>query len=339
MARSYNVAILGATGLVGQVMAKVLAERNFPIRNLRLLASARSEGTTIDWQGTSIAVEEARDSSFDGIDVALFSAGTEISRHFAPIAARAGAVVIDNSSAWRMDETVPLVVPEVNPDDALTHNGIIANPNCSTIQMVVALNPLHQVNPIRRVVVDTYQSVSGTGKEAVEELRDQSRQRVAGDDDVQPSVYPHPIAFNLFPHIDTFQEDGSCKEEWKMVHETRKIMHLPELKMIATTVRVPVYWAHSEAVHVDFTAPMPVARAREILETAPGVVVQDDLTKNLYPTPLAAAGHDSVFVGRLRPNDVFDNGLSLWVVADNIRKGAASNAVQIAELLVARGAL
>jgi len=340
MGKTYRVAILGATGLVGQTMAAVLAERGFPIEELRLLASARSDGDTVSWRDRTLVVAEANDRSFDGIDVALFSAGADISHHFAPIAAAAGAVVIDNSSAWRMDPAVPLVVPEVNSDDALDHQGIIANPNCSTIQLVVALNPLHLVNPIRRIVVDTYQSVSGTGKAAVEELREQISASVSESGVIpSPSVYPHQIAFNVLPHIDTFQEGGSCKEEWKIVQETRKIMHEPSIRIVATTVRVPVITSHSEAVHVDFSRPMSVTEVRDVLASAPGVLLRDDPISNLYPTPLNSTGRDEVFVGRLRPNDVFDNGISMWVVADNIRKGAATNAVQIAEVLVARGAI
>ena len=340
MGKTYRVAILGATGLVGQTMAAVLVERGFPIEELRLLASARSDGDTVSWRDRTLVVTEASDRSFDGIDVALFSAGADISHHFAPIAAAAGAVVIDNSSAWRMDPAVPLVVPEVNSDDALDHQGIIANPNCSTIQLVVALNPLHLVNPIRRIVVDTYQSVSGTGKAAVEELREQISASVSESGVIpSPSVYPHQIAFNVLPHIDTFQEDGSCKEEWKIVQETRKIMHEPSIRIVATTVRVPVITSHSEAVHVDFSRPMSVTEVRDVLASAPGVLLRDDPISNLYPTPLNSTGRDEVFVGRLRPNDVFDNGISMWVVADNIRKGAATNAVQIAEVLVARGAI
>jgi aspartate-semialdehyde dehydrogenase len=248
--------------------------------------------------------------------------------------------VIDNSKAWRMDKDVPLVVPEVNPEDVDWHNGIIANPNCSTIQMVVALNPLHRVNPIRRIVVDTYQSVGGTGHKGVSELKEQLALVAAGrDGDIKPSVYPHQIAANLVPQIDDFLEDGSSLEEVKMVNETRKIMHAPDVRVVATTVRVPVYSAHSEAVHVDFTRPMTVAEARRLLCEAPGVIVEDEPHNSRYPTPLAASGRDEVFVGRIRPNDVFDNGLSMWVVADNVRKGAATNAVQIAETLVKRGRL
>jgi aspartate-semialdehyde dehydrogenase len=340
MSRGFDVAILGATGLVGRTMAAVLAERRFPVRSIRFLASPRSAGTTLSWQGREVEVEAATPDSFEGVQVALFSAGSGTSTELAPAAASAGAVVIDNSSAWRMDTQVPLVVPEVNPEDVDWHNGVIANPNCSTIQMVVALNPLHRANPIRRIVVDTYQSVGGTGQKGVDELTEQVALDAGGrGDQIVPKAYPHPIAFNLVPQIDAFLEDGWCKEEAKMLHETRKIMHAPDIRVVATTVRVPVWSAHSEAVHVDFTNPISPPEARRILADAPGVVVEDDPARSLYPTPRARAGRDEVFVGRIRTNDVFDHGLSMWVVADNVRKGAATNAVQIAELLVERGKL
>lgn len=340
MSRGYDVAILGATGLVGRTMAQVLAERDFPVRSIRFLASARSAGQTLPWRGQEIAVEEARPGSFAGVQVALFSAGGGTSKELAPAAARAGAVVVDNSSAWRMDPDVPLVVPEVNPEDVDEHHGIVANPNCSTIQMVVALNPLHRVNPIRRIVVDTYQSVGGTGNKGVSELNEQIALIAAGrEGEIAPTVYPYPIAFNLVPQIDSFLEDGWSREEAKMLHETRKIMHHPDVQVAATTVRVPVFSAHSEAVHVDFTYPLSPPDARRILAQAPGVVVEDDPGRSLYPTPREKAGRDEVFVGRVRTNAVFENGLSLWIVADNVRKGAATNAVQIAELLVQRGLL
>jgi len=340
VSRGFDVAILGATGLVGRTMAQVLAERDFPVRSIRFLASPRSAGTRLTWRDREVEVEAATPSSFEGVQVALFSAGAGTSRELAPAAARAGAVVVDNSSAWRMDPQIPLVVPEVNPEDVDRHGGIIANPNCSTIQMVVALNPLHRANPIRRIVVDTYQSVGGTGHKGVSELREQVALDAEGrGDQIEPRAYPHPIAFNLVPQIDVFLEDGWCKEEAKMLHETRKIMHAPEVRVVATTVRVPVWSAHSEAVHVDFTNPISPAEARRILAEAPGVVVEDDPARSLYPTPREKAGRDEVFVGRIRTNDVFDHGLSMWIVADNVRKGAATNAVQIAELLVKRGKL
>jgi aspartate-semialdehyde dehydrogenase len=340
LSRGYDVAILGATGLVGRTMARILEEHRFPVRSIKLLASKRSAGTKLCVLGQEVVVEEATAESFKGVEIALFSAGSGTSKELAPVAARAGAVVIDNSKAWRMDKEVPLVVPEVNPEDVDWHNGIIANPNCSTIQMVVALNPLHRANPIRRVVVDTYQSVGGTGGKGQAELREQVSLMAAGrDSDIMPSVYPHQIAGNLVPEIDEFLEDGSTLEEMKMVKETHKIMHAPEIRIVATTVRVPVYSAHSEAIHLDFSRPMSVLEARRLLCEAPGVVVEDEPSKSRYPTPLAASGRDEVFVGRIRSNDVFDNGLSMWVVADNVRKGAATNAVQIAETLVQRGRL
>jgi aspartate-semialdehyde dehydrogenase len=332
---AFRVAILGATGLVGHEFLRVLEQRRFPIAELRLLASDRSAGTRLPFQGAELPVEAATPSSFRGIDFALFSAGGDVSRALAPAAAAAGAVVIDNSAAWRMEPDVPLVVPEVNPADAYSHTGIIANPNCSTIQLVVALNPLHQVNPLQRVVVDTYQSVSGTGREAVEELDVQTRQLLAGEP-IAPRVYPHQIAFNVLPHIDVFLDNGYTKEEWKMVQETRKIMHVPDLPVSATTVRVPVPVGHSEAVHAEFAQPMAPAEARQILAHAPGVYVIDDPASSHYPLASYAAGRDEVFVGRIRADASHPNGLALWVVADNLRKGAALNAVQIAELLARR---
>jgi aspartate-semialdehyde dehydrogenase len=332
---AFRVAILGATGLVGHEFLRVLEERRFPIAELRLLASDRSAGTRLPFMGENLPVEAATPSSFRGIDYALFSAGGDVSRALAPAAAAAGAIVVDNSAAWRMEPAVPLVVPEVNPGDTFSHTGIIANPNCSTIQMVVALNPLHQVNPLQRVVVDTYQSVSGTGREAVEELDLQTRQLLAGEA-IEPRVYPHQIAFNVLPHIDVFLDNGYTKEEWKMVQETRKIMHVPDLPVSATTVRVPVPVGHSEAVHAEFARPMTAAEARQILAHAPGVFVIDDPVSAHYPLASYAAGRDEVFVGRIRADASHPNGLALWVVADNLRKGAALNAVQIAELLARR---
>ena len=327
-----NVAVLGATGLVGQEFLRILEERDFPVRSLRLLASDRSAGRTLLFRGESIVVEEATDQSFDGIDLALFSAGADISKKYAPIAAAAGAVVVDNSAAWRMDPDIPLVVPEVNPEDAFKHHGIIANPNCSTIQMVVALAPLHRVNPLRRVIVDSYQSVSGTGGPAVDELMGQTREMLDGLPP-SPDVYPHQIAFNVLPHIDVLMDDGYYKEEWKMIHETRKIMDIPELPVSATCVRVPVPISHSESVHAELTRPMSPDEARAILSEAPGVVVMDRPGEAIYPLPSKAAGTDDVFVGRIRKDASHPNGLVMWVVADNLRKGAALNTIQIAELI------
>ncbi|MGQ9674155.1 MAG: aspartate-semialdehyde dehydrogenase [Chloroflexota bacterium] len=332
----YRVAIVGATGMVGQEFVKILQQRRFPTKELRLYASDRSAGRRVLFNGREIDVQETNNKSFNGIDIALFSAGTEISLAFAPVAAKAGAVVIDNSAAFRMDPNVPLVVPEVNAEDARKHSGIIANPNCSTIQMVVALNPLHKVNPIRRVIVDTYQSVSGTGLAAVEELSSQSKLVLEGHN-AFPHVYPHQIAFNLLPEIDVFLDNGYSKEEWKMVNETRKIMHAPEMLISATTVRVPVFIGHSEAVHVEFSRHITPDEVRAILAEASGVKVLDDPGISLYPMPWSAAGQDDVFVGRIRQDVSCENGIAMWIVADNIRKGAALNAIQIAEYLVAEG--
>lgn len=332
----YNVAIVGATGMVGQEFIKILQERKFPMNSIQLFASDRSAGKKLFVNHDQVEVKETSVHSFKGVDIAFFSAGGEASHYFAPIAAKAGAVVIDNSAAWRMDPTVPLVVPEVNPDDAKMHHGIIANPNCSTIQMVVALNPLHKVNPIKRIIVDTYQSVSGTGTAAMEELSAQARS-VLDNRAVVPHVYPHQIAFNLLPEIDVFLDNGYTKEEWKMVQETRKIMHAPDIAISATCVRVPVYIGHSEAVHVEFTRRMSPEEVRGILAESPGVKLQDDTSVGLYPQPWVAAGQDDVFVGRIREDASHPNGLAMWVVADNIRKGAALNAVQIAETMAEKG--
>lgn len=330
MQNGYNVAIVGATGMVGQEFIKVLLQRKFPARSISLYASDRSAGRKMFVGHEEIVVKETANDSFDNVDIALFSAGSDISKHFAPIAAKAGALVIDNSAAWRMDPRVPLVVPEVNPEDIKKHRGIIANPNCSTIQMVVALYPLHRVNPIKRIVVATYQSVSGTGLAAVEELTKQSKIVLEGGN-VVPHVYAHQIAFNLLPEIDVFLDNGYTKEEWKMLEETRKIMHADNIAVSATCVRVPVFIGHSEVVQVEFNEYMPPDEARSILSKAPGVKVLDDPNVSLYPQPWLAAGTDDVYVGRIRADASYLNGLVMWVVADNIRKGAALNAVQIAE--------
>mgnify|MGYP000551251302 CR=1 FL=1 len=334
--KGFHVAIVGATGLVGQEFIKVLGQRDFPMRSIRLLASDRSAGRKLRVNSEEVEVEETAAQSFDGVDIALFSAGAEVSKYFSPIAARAGAVVIDNSAAFRMDPEVPLVVPEVNAQDIEWHKGIIANPNCSTIQMVVALYPLHKVNPIKRIIVDTYQSVSGTGSAAMEALSEQSRMVLEGRS-VVPHVYPHQIAFNILPEIDLFLDNGYTKEEWKMVEETKKIMHADDIAISATCVRVPVFIGHSEAIHVEFSEPMSPETARRILSEAPGVKVLDDPNISLYPMPWSAAGSDDVFVGRIRRDASNDRGLAMWVVADNLRKGAALNAVQIAEAMVERG--
>ena len=333
--KKYRVAIVGATGLVGQEFIRVLEQRHFPMSSIRLYASDRSVGKRLKVNNQEIEVKETASDSFQGIDIALFSAGADISRQFSPLAARAGATVVDNSAAFRMEPDVPLVVPEVNPEDVKDHRGIIANPNCSTIQMVVALYPLHKVNPIKRITVATYQSVSGTGSAAIEELRVQSRVILDGGK-ATPEVYPYQIAFNLLPEIDVFLDNGYTKEEWKMVEETRKIMHAPDIAISATCVRVPVYVGHSEVVQAEFTRPMSVEEARHLLAQSPGVEVMDDPRTRLYPYPALAAGRDEVFVGRIRRDASHPNGLVLWIVSDNIRKGAALNAVQIAEELVRR---
>jgi aspartate-semialdehyde dehydrogenase len=332
----YHVAIVGATGMVGQEFIKVLVQRKFPMASLQLYASDRSAGRKVFVGHQEMIVKETAGDSFNSVDIALFSAGSEISKHFAPIAAKAGALVIDNSAAWRMDSRVPLVVPEVNAEDIQKHKGIIANPNCSTIQMVVALYPLHKVNPIKRITVATYQAVSGTGIAAVEELTKQAKTVLDGGN-VVPHVYAHQIAFNLLPEIDVFLENGYTKEEWKMVEETRKIMHAENIAVSATCVRVPVFVGHSEAIQAEFTEYMPPDQARSILSKAPGVKVLDDPNVSLYPQPWLAAGTDDVYVGRIRSDASLMNGLVMWVVSDNIRKGAALNAVQIAEEAVNQG--
>jgi len=333
--KGYKVAIVGATGLVGQEFIKVLGQRNFPIASIHLLASDRSAGKKLFVNHQEIEVKETTPESFEGIDIALFSAGAEISRYFSPIAAQSGAAVVDNSSAFRMVSTVPLVVPEVNPEDIKWHKGIIANPNCSTIQLVVALYPLHKVNPIKRIVVDTYQAVSGTGSAAVDELTTQTKQVLDGQS-TTPHVYPHQIAFNVLPEIDVFLDNDYTKEEWKLVEETRKIMHADDIAISATCVRVPVLIGHSEAVNVEFSQPMSPDEARRILAQAPGVKVLDEPGVSLYPQPWSAAGSDEVFVGRIRRDTSHPCGLVMWIVADNLRKGAALNTVQIAEEMVNR---
>jgi aspartate-semialdehyde dehydrogenase len=331
----YRVAIVGATGLVGQEFIKVLEQRNFPVSSIQLFASDRSAGKKLFFAHEEYEVKETNQDSFRDVDIALFSAGADISRYFSPIAARSGAAVIDNSSAFRMDSAVPLVVPEVNADDIRLHKGIIANPNCSTIQMVVALYPLHKVNPIKRIVVTTFQSVSGTGSAAVEELTNQARLVLNGQT-IVPHVYPHQIAFNVLPEIDVFLDNAYTKEEWKMVEETRKIMHAEDVLVSATCVRVPVFLSHSEAVSIEFSKSMSPDEAKRLLVQSPGVKVLDDTSISLYPHPWMSAGTDDVYVGRIRRDVSCSNGLVMWVVADNIRKGAALNAVQIAEEMIKR---
>lgn len=328
----YVVAIVGATGAVGTEIIDVLEERKFPVSRLVPLASTRSAGGMVTFDGNEVPIEVLTKDSFADVDIALFSAGADLSREFAPIAVKAGAVVIDNSAAWRMTPEVPLVVPEVNAQDISQHKGIIANPNCSTIQMVVALKPLHDKARIKRIVVTTFQSVSGTGKEAMDELMEQC-QDLLSFKLPDPKVYPYQIAFNCLPQIDEFLPSGYTKEEMKMVDETRKIMGDQSIHVTATTVRVPVYVGHSEAINIETERKLTVNEARAILSTAPGVLLYDDPAHKIYPMPLEVAGKDEVYVGRIREDESISNGLNLWVVADNLRKGAALNAVQIAEHL------
>ena len=325
-----RVAIVGATGEVGRAFLKVLEEREFPVDELYLYASEKSEGAELTFRGEKFKVRALnKETSFRGIDIALFSAGSSISKEYAPRFVKDGAVVIDNSSAWRLDPDVPLVVPEVNPEDVENHKGIIANPNCSTIQMVVALKPIYDAVGISAIVVATYQSVSGAGAKAIRELEDQTRAWCRGEQ-MEVKNLPRRIAFNVIPQIDVFTENGYTKEEMKMLNETRKIMHDPNIKVSATTVRVPVFYGHSEAISVKLNRPLEPEEAMELLRKAKGVV----LVEEGCPTPIDVAGRDEVFVGRIRKDLVFEPGLSMWVVADNIRKGAATNAVQIAELLI-----
>lgn len=330
-----KVAILGVTGLVGQEILKTLERRNFPVSELIALASPRSAGTTVNYCGKEITVQAVNETSFDGVDIALFSAGGGTSKKWAPIATKSKAVVIDNSSAWRMDSEVPLVIPEINPQDALDHKkGIIANPNCSTIQALVAVWPLHKEAGLIYMNISTYQSVSGTGINAVKALDQETKDVLDSKEISEMGVYPHQIAFNLIPHIGEFDDDGISEEEWKMVYESRKIMHLPDLRVSGITVRVPVFRCHGESITAQFSSNLTAERAREILNSASGVTVIDDLKNNIYPQPINVAGKDDVFVGRIRRDTGLDNSLAMWVVGDNLRKGAALNAVQIAELFL-----
>ncbi len=332
---SYNVAVAGATGAVGGAMLETLARRRFPVNELRLLASARSVGKKLSFQGQEIAVQEMTKDSFAGIDIALFSAGAARSLEFAPAAAAAGAVVVDNSSAFRMDPEIPLVVPEVNPHAIAQYQrrGIIANPNCSTIQMLVALKPIHDAVGIKRIVVSTYQAVSGTGAKAIAELERQVRAWAAGEP-IESKVYPHQIAFNCLPQIDSFLDNGYTKEEMKMVNETVKMFEDPEVKVTATTVRVPVFYGHSEAVNIETRKKITAAQVKALLAKAPGVKLVDDPAHSVYPLAIDCAGRFETLVGRIREDETIANGINLWVVADNILKGAALNAVQIAEVLI-----
>ena len=326
--KAVNVAVVGATGLVGRMMLEVLSERNFPIDNLYPFASAASAGKTVDFNGKKYTVQELTEKNVKAVkvDYALFSAGGEVSKRFAPVFAECGAVVIDNSSYWRMHDDVPLVVPEVNPQAAFKHKGIIANPNCSTIQAVVALKPLYDAFGIKRIVYSTYQAVSGAGLQGLLDLAE-------GEKGAEPKKFPHPIPHNILPHIDVFTESGYTKEELKMMDETRKILGDYALRITATTARVPVFYGHSESINVECKKTVTREAALDALKAAPGVIVCDDPANNVYPMPLDAEGHDEVFVGRVREDKSVENGLNIWVVADNLRKGAATNAVQIAELL------
>jgi aspartate-semialdehyde dehydrogenase len=333
-----TVAVVGATGVVGRTMIQILNEREFPVDELRLLASGRSAGRTVMVDGRTLEIGEAVPEAFDGVDIALFSAGADVSRELAPAAVARGTTVIDNSSAWRMDPNIPLVVSQVNPDDLEGHPGIVANPNCSTMQLAPVLMALRDAVGLKRVIVDTYQSVSGTGADALAELEGQIRAHVSGQLKTA-TVYPHPIAFNALPEIDDFLPNGYTKEEWKVVNENRKILDLPDLRISCTAVRIPVFVSHSEAVHVETRDPITPERARELFAAVPGVLVQDDPATHDYPIATDAAGRDEIFVGRVR-RDVSiedDRGLAFWVVSDNLRKGAATNAVELAEVLLQRG--
>ena len=329
MNKKPNVALVGVTGVVGSTFLKVLEERDFPFNELYMMASAKSAGKTINFKGRDYIVEELNEHSFDkDIDIALFSAGGSVSEKYAPIAAAHGVTVVDNSSQWRMDPEVPLVVPEVNPEDVEWNKGIIANPNCSTIQAMVVLKPLHDKYKIKRVVYSTYQAVSGSGVKGIEDLKN----GLAGNDTT--NAYPHPIAGNCIPQIDVFTENGYTKEEMKMINETHKILGDDSIKVTATTVRVPVFDSHSESINIEFENDFDLDELREVLAKAPGIVVQDDPANSIYPLARNAAGTDEVYVGRIRRDFSVDSGVNLWVVSDNIRKGAATNTVQFAEVLI-----
>ncbi len=331
--KKYVVAVVGATGAVGNEMMKTLEMRSFPVEKARLFASERSEGRRLEFMKGKVAVEALKKDSFRGIDIALFSAGAERSKTWAPVAAESGCVVVDNSSQWRMDPGVPLVVPEVNPEDLKWHKGIVANPNCSTIQMVVVLKPIHDAARIKRVVVTTFQSVSGTGQKAMDELMQQTTD-LLNFKEVQCNVYPYQIAFNVLPHIDMFLENGYTKEEMKMVNETKKILGDDTIRLTATTVRVPVFRCHSESLNIETEKKLSPNEVRALLSESAGIVVYDAPDKKIYPLPIDVAGKDETYVGRVREDDTIDNGINMWIVADNLRKGAALNAVQIAETLI-----
>ena len=332
MMKDYHIAIVGATGAVGAELLRVLERRNFPVASLRGIGSARSGGNSVGFRDESIVIEKLNDRSFDKVDIAFFSAGGDISRKFAPKARQAGAIVIDNSSVFRMEPDVPLVIPEINAEDVQHHHGLIANPNCTTAVALMAIYPLHRIFGVRRVFAASYQAVSGSGARAINELKEQVA-AAAQDRQLTAQVYPHPIAFNLLPHVDSFLESGYTKEEMKMQNEGRKIMHLPEFRASVTCVRVPVYRAHSVAVTAEFERPISIERAREVLSKAPGLELVDEPQRNRYPMPVSVAEKDNCQVGRLRVDCAFENGLSFWVSGDQLLKGAALNAVQIAELL------
>lgn len=329
----YNVAIAGATGAVGQTMLAILAERGFPLRSLRLLASGRSEGRVLKFKGEEVKVERLTERSFQGVELALFSAGASRSKEFAPAAVKAGALVVDNSSAFRMDPEVPLVIPEVNPGAAFRHKGLIANPNCTTTVTVMALKPLHDASRVTRVIASSYQAVSGAGSQAIEELRLQVLAWAKGER-AEAHVFPHPIAFNLIPQVDIFEQSGYSREEMKLVHETRKLLADPAIKISATTVRVPVWYAHSVSVTAETERKVTAEEARDLFAKFPGLHLCDEPQRGWYPTPLMAAGKDECYVGRVREDLSSETGLSFWVVGDQLRKGAALNAIQIAELVL-----
>jgi len=331
--KTYVVAVVGATGLVGTEMIQTLERRGFPVKKLVPLASEKSKGKFVQFNGKSVAVEVLTDDAFAGIDFALFSAGGSVSERFAASAVRHGAIVIDNTSFFRMNKEVPLVVPEVNPGDLRDHNGIIANPNCSTAQLVVALKPLHDLGKIKRVVISTYQAVSGAGKLAMEGLETEVQNHIAGKE-ASAKAFPYPIAFNVIPQIDKFQDNGYTKEEMKMILETKKILGDETIKVTATCVRVPVLTSHSVSVTVETEKKITASECRTLLEKSPGIVIMDDPANGIFPMPIHTANTDPVYVGRIREDLAFENGLSLWIVADNLRKGAALNAVQIAEVMI-----
>ncbi len=332
--KEFNVIVAGATGVVGKQMIECLEEREFPVKNIKFLASSRSAGKKLRFRDEDVVVEEMTRDSFDGYDIAVFSAGGAASKKFAPDAADAGCIVVDNSSAWRMDADIPLVVPEVNPHavEGYKKKGIIANPNCSTIQMVVALNPIYRKFGIKRLVISTYQAVSGSGKKALDELLNQAKD-ILNFKQIETNVYPHQIAFNCLPHIDSFLDSGYSKEEMKMVNETRKIFEDDKIGVTATTVRVPVFYSHSESVNIETIKHASAEQVKKLMKDAEGVELLDEPANNIYPLAIDAAGRDTTFVGRIRQDESIANGINMWIVADNIRKGAATNTVQIAQLL------